>query len=216
MVMARHLDQVSMLRESLEEYLVLAEIGINFEKKNKGVLGYPSATLLFAVVDAIGSYHRGDPKFTVTVDGEPKPIIETGDHVLILNSGYFGCELSEHALREIYSLMRSSLTHNAVVGRGLSLHVGEVRPAIRATATGVELYLPGFLESCKKAMEKFIAVADKVVPTSKAVADLEAKTRVAEVRRSTEPRVPAVDFGQSAQASAMGSTPRPPRDYRKS
>ena len=217
-VMAQHDNAVSMLRESLDEYLELARLGIGFKKKNGGALGYPSAVCLLSVVDTIGSYHRGDSKFTVQIDGKPHPISATSEHVFILNSTYFGCDLPMSALKEIYALMRSSLVHNAVLGRGLDLFVGEERTDLRVTDAGVEMYLPGFLARCKSACEKFLAVADKIVPGSLAMKELAARTRIADVRRTAEPRVPAAPFpafGESAQASGMGRTEPRPKSFRR-
>ena len=203
--MAIHDNVVSMLREALPEYLTLARMGISHRKANGGALGYPSATSLFAVVDAIGSYHRGDPKFTVQVDGKAVTIDRTGDHILILNSAYFGFDLTGDALREIYRLNRSPLTHNAVVGDGQRLWVGEpVRPAIESKADGIHVYLPGFLERCEKAVEQFLAVADTVVPKSLAVEELNAKAA-----RSHDDEVKAWPGGitATAQVTGMGRLP---------
>jgi hypothetical protein len=205
-----------MLRESLAEYLELARLGTEFKKKNGGALGYPSAVCLLSIVDTIGSYHRADAGFTVMIEGKATPIATTSEHVFILNSPYFGCDLTMAALKEIYALMRSSLVHNAVLGRGLDLFVGEERTDLRVTADGVEMYLPGFLARCSRACESFLAVADKVVPNSQAMTELAARTRVADVRRTAETRVPASPWvGESAQASGMGRPEPPPRNFRR-
>src|SRR5436309_3414795 len=116
--MAIHEDYVSMVREALPEYLELARIGISHRKTNGGALGYPSAASLFALADAIGSFHRGDPSFTVQVDGRALTINETSDHVLILNAPYFGLTLTEDELRAVYRLSRCPLAHNALLAAG--------------------------------------------------------------------------------------------------
>ena len=91
-----HENYLSMLKESLPEYVRLARIGITTKKDEEGGgLGYPSATLLLAVVDINGSHLRkrqGAEPYTVTVPGTAKPqaIKNEGDHFLALNSAYRG------------------------------------------------------------------------------------------------------------------------------
>jgi len=173
---AIHDDAVSAVKEGLPEYLELARIGISHTKPGGGVLGLASATLLFAVVDAIGSYHRGDPKYTVPMDGKQRTINSTSDHIFILNSPYFGLAFTEDELHAIYRLGRSPLTHNALLGAGQWLFVGEPeREAIESKDEGIHVYLPKFLSLCEEAAKKFLAVADAVVPNSKAVQELIAK-----------------------------------------
>ena len=96
-----------MLRESLPEYLCVAGYCVAFRKDSSWIgagpdacLGYPAALMLFAIVDAIGSYHRADPNFRVTVDDKSVPIRKSGtQHFYILNSEYYGQALPEHIYR---------------------------------------------------------------------------------------------------------------------
>src|SRR6185369_2341974 len=109
--MSIHDNYLSMLRESLPEYVRLARVGIAFEKDNGGVLGYPSATLLLAVVDIVGSHLRkrqGIEPHTVVVPGTAKPqaIKNKGDHFLALNSTYFGYAFTQEQIDKLYELSR--------------------------------------------------------------------------------------------------------------
>src|SRR5712671_4009852 len=210
--MAIHETEAQMVREALPEYLELARIGSSLGKQpNGGVLGYPSATCLFAVVDTIGSYHRGDPSYTVQVEDKLMTINSTGDHILILNSPYFEYTFTEAGLRAIYSLGRSPLTHNALLGQGLLLWVGEPqRPAIEAKADGVHVYLPAFLERCEIATKRFLEVSDEVIPKSLAVRKLQAKaeeTYNEQAKTLMENIMRTLDAAPVAQASAMGGSP---------
>jgi len=202
--MGIHDNEVSMLREAFPEYLELARMGISHRKPNGGALGYPSATCLFALIDAIGSYHRGDPSFTVQIEGRPETIRRTGHHIRILNSRYFEFDLTLEQLEALYELSRSPLTHNASLGGGQWLWVGEpARPAIESKADGIHVYLPALLAACEKAVERFLAVADEVVPRSLAVENLRraAQRRSGQVR---EARANVEGLGGIATATGMG------------
>lgn len=198
---ALHPDEVSMLRESLPEYLTLANLGLGTTKPDGGILGYPTTQLLMAVVDAIGSYYREDPKYRVRVDGVDREIKTTSDHIFILNSDYFGFDFTEDQLRDIYQLCRSPLTHNAVVGNGHVLVIGRTTdPAFEFKDGVVVTSVAGLGEACRKAVGKFLPVLDKVVPGSKAIGDLQAKAD-----RAASKRAPGGAPGVfTTQASAFG------------
>ena len=53
--MAYHADPAHMVVEAIDEYLLMAEFGMNYQKPAGGILGYPTALLLLSVID-IGSY----------------------------------------------------------------------------------------------------------------------------------------------------------------
>ncbi len=202
--MGLHPDEVSMLRESLPEYLRLAEMGLGTTKPGGGVLGYPTTALLMAVVDALGSFVRGHSTFRVKIDSVDRVVEKASDHIFILNSDFFGFHFSEAQLRDIYGLCRSPLTHNAVVGRGHMLVPGDPSaPAFEFRDGVVETNLAGLLKACRTAVTVFLGVADSVVATSKAVRELREKAARAELLREGVPGTTA----PSASASAMGRKP---------
>jgi hypothetical protein len=60
-----------MLRESLPEYLLVADWCVRYQKDASwgadqvgGRLGYPAAVMLFCIADTIGSFHRADNQFS--------------------------------------------------------------------------------------------------------------------------------------------------------
>lgn len=166
-------DEVEMVRVSLREYLELARIGIN---RQAGVLGYPSATLLFAFIDAVGSYHRGNASFGVRVGGSDLGISTPEHHMRILNSEYFLLNLTSEQINRLYRLTRSPLTHNGLVGAGVVLWPGEPGGAAIEEIGGViHIRLAGLLTCCEEACERFLAVAHLIVPQSEAVRELREK-----------------------------------------
>ena len=82
-------------------------------------------------------------------------------------------------LETLYTLARSSITHNATLGRGLWLEVGDPkREAITQQADGLHIYLPALLGLCVAAVDAFGLVAHDVIPKSLANRELEDKTDV--------------------------------------
>jgi hypothetical protein len=68
--MAPHSSLVSMLRESLPEYVAVARMAVETTKPGRtasSFYGYPAAALLFAVVDSIGSYYRDDAAIAAVI-----------------------------------------------------------------------------------------------------------------------------------------------------
>jgi hypothetical protein len=173
--MAIHEDELKMAKLALPEYLTLSLAGVE-----TGGLGFPVATLLFSVVDIIGSYHRGDPGFTVAIDGEQLSIPSVEHHLRILNSKYFGepngFALSTTQINRLYTIARSRVTHNALIGEGCVLAEGESKlPAIAEVKGVIWIYLPEFWSRCRDAVERFMAVADTVIPNSAVVRELRDK-----------------------------------------
>ena len=124
-----HTSVTTMVKEALPEYVDMAGIAIKTRKENGGVHGFPAALLLFAVVDAIGSYYRYSD-LRVPVDGRTLAI--NGDdwrHFLVLNSPLYGQTLTESQLKSLYSQFRNPLTHNAGLRPGTALAVGDLSDA---------------------------------------------------------------------------------------
>jgi hypothetical protein len=118
--MAMHNSIPSMLEESLKEYIFVAECCVNFKKDDSwgenqtgGCLGYPAALIMLSIIDAIGSYAN----IKVNIDGKEKNI-KAGNitsHFYILNSKYYGQDLSEVQINKIKGFFRDTLSHNAVL-----------------------------------------------------------------------------------------------------
>lgn len=115
-----------MLKESLDETLEAAKYCVEYSKEESkwgqfntgGCLGYPAAILLFSIIDSIGSYHRKNANFFVTIDGKKEKINGDGwEHFKILNSKYFNLSLSLEFIKKAYSNFRSKLTHNSIMGK---------------------------------------------------------------------------------------------------
>src|SRR5262245_4629918 len=120
-----HSSIPSVLRESVTEYLEIARYAISTRKPSGGgCYGWPGALLLLAIIDVIGSYHRSGPKFTVIVDGKERHIRTDADHFLVLNSGYYGLNLSRKQIDAVYENFRCLLVHNASIAPGQVLSLG--------------------------------------------------------------------------------------------
>jgi hypothetical protein len=216
-MVAIHDDELAMLTESLPEFVALARLGIDSKKAKGGALGYPTAALLLAVVEIIGSHLRkreGVEPYVVPVPGTAKPqsIKNKGDHFLALNSPYFGYTFPSEQIGKLYEMSRCPLTHSAILGIGIRLHVDEPIPGgITFRADGAHISLPDFLQRCECAVALFIADAPTLLPDSAAVAELARKSySEANAEIIKELKANAGNWGQSVQASGMGTPPKRP------
>ena len=182
--MAIHDTTVSLLKESLPEYLHAAEFCINYRKETTrgnnqvgGCLGYPGTTLMFCILDAIGSYHRGLDDFSVKVNGKEMDIRnDSYHHFFILNSDYYKQQLSEANIKKLYKNYRNLLLHNAALAIDHFLLMGEPnktpfpicddRPHVNVTA---------FLRVSKEAVNLFMTRIDEIVPKSDQVKTIRQK-----------------------------------------
>ena len=173
--MALHTKVDEHVIENLKEFLKLAEIGLSSRKcdldgdfqKDKGCLGAPAAALLFSIVDAIGSYHRGD--YGLKVSNHRRPYIDQDGYVqfFILNSRYFGQTLSDEEVQFLYGQYRSNLSHSAAVSGGVLIyneHEAEAFP-LRNGARFVNLH--ALYELTKGALHSFIQESQSVIPRSR-------------------------------------------------
>lgn len=187
--MASHSSPASMLKESLVETLEAAKFCSDYRKTDKkwgdymtgGCLGYPGAILLFSIIDSIGSYFRKDPNLKISIESEIVSIDNDGwHHFKILNSKYFNQKLSKDFINEIYSKLRSFLTHNSVIGKNTMMIMNNESlndPKIKGqaflmgkTETGEAIYIISIKELwelCKYAVDEFSKDIDSVVPSSK-------------------------------------------------
>ena len=187
--MAIHATPTTMLMESLDESLEAAKFCVEYKKTDSkwgiyttsGCLGYPAGILLFSLIDTIGSYHKKDPKFKVTIDGKQDAINADGwEHFKILNYKYFNQPLSREFLAALYTKFRSCLTHNSVLGKGTLMYPdNSVIPSIAGSntafalgedKTGNEVYVIFMKELyhlCVAAVDEFKKDIDTIVPNSK-------------------------------------------------
>jgi len=176
-----------MLVDSLKEKIIAVDYCINYRKKvhdwgSNGCLGFPGATLLFSIADTLGSYFVGNNTFKIHVDGKSKEIRNTGDHLLILNSKYYGSQnLNPHIVKKLYTNYRSLLTHNSVLAFDHFMDIGvpEGPPfEIKKDANGVEtpcVNLLPFLGISKAAVDNFISDLDSILPFSKYAKNIKMK-----------------------------------------
>ncbi len=186
--MAYHETPASMLKESLVESLAAAKYCSDYRKtedkwgefKTGGCLGYPSAILLFSIIDTIGSYFRKDKSFKVTIDSKEQTIDSDGwQHFKILNSKYFNQNLSTDFIKALYLKFRSFLTHNSVLGENsvmimnndsLGQNISGQSFLIGKDKEGIDVYvisIEELWELCNKSVSIFTADIDTVVPNSK-------------------------------------------------
>ena len=188
--MATHATPASMLKESLDEYLETAKFCCDYKKSDgkwdkfqgNSCLGFPAAVLLFSIIDSIGSYFRKDKSFKIKIGAKDSSINSDGwEHFKILNSKYFGQNMSQEFMKAIYSKFRSPLIHNSVLGKNTILisETGPINEGIERIVFGEFLpqenlehhtylvNLQPLYELCKNAVEKFKKDIDEVVPNSK-------------------------------------------------
>lgn len=178
-----------MLKESLIENLEAAKYCVYYRKtdekwgefKTGGCLGFPSAIILFSIVDTIGSYFRRNDQFKIKIDNEEHSINSDGwEHFKILNSKYFGQSLSLDFIKALYSKFRNYTTHNSVLGKNTRMFLDDMAISpisyqSKAFAKSIDqnnevmylLSITEFYKICAFAVAKFIHDIDEVVPKSK-------------------------------------------------
>lgn len=165
-----HKDLASLLKESLPEYLNIAGLCISTQKGGGGVYGFPSALLLFTIVDTIGSCHRGDKSCSVTVNDKNRSI--NGDdhkHYFALNSKYYNQVLSEDQIKKVYDYYRCLLSHNASLPPGFGLELGAIgEPLFGLDAAGSirSVRLRPFYDQSVSAVTQFLQRVESVLSTS--------------------------------------------------
>ncbi len=154
--MAIHSSHRSMIRESLPEFLEVAEYCISYRKDpakwgSEGCYGYPANVLLLAIVDAIGSY---------VIGGRTRPHFDILNHQEFYNLG-----LSAAAIDRIYEAYRCLGTHNAVLGRDVILNIGNPSDPVYIEKDQLSfLNLVPFLTLSKQVVRRFLQRADQYVP----------------------------------------------------
>lgn len=156
--MATHSSLSALLKESIPEYLAIAEYCIYSRKDaeefgNSGCYGYPAALLLLTIVDTIGSY---------VLDGN------TENHFRILkHKDYYNLNLTKDELNIVYMKHRCLLAHNAALSYNSGLSIGEINSQIfEWRDQTLYLNLIPFLELSKKVTRYFLAHLDTLVADS--------------------------------------------------
>lgn len=156
--MAVHYSIPSMLQESLTEMVIAAEDCINFRKDPKvwgseGCYGYPSAILLFAIADSIGSYVIGG---------------STKRHFNILNhQNYYNLNLSKDVVDTLYKKYRCLLTHNTVMALDVVLDIGSKQSPMYEYKNGKHyLNLLAFLKITRIVVKNFLENSNNIVSNS--------------------------------------------------
>ena len=128
--MAIHTQKIELIKESLFELLHVVDYSIKYHKTDPniwgdhakgGVLGFPSAIILFSIIDFLGSVFYKNESFEIIIEGKKRKIKNTSQHIYILNSKYFNLDLSQTDLENIYTNFRSTLTHNSLMPGGYYL-----------------------------------------------------------------------------------------------
>jgi len=99
--MAYHTNPAEMVVEAIDEYLLMAEYGVNASKPGGGIFGYPTVLLLLSVIDILGSY-----------------AVPTKEHFQILRQSCFGLQLTTQQVKHIEHWYRNLLAHNGLIALG--------------------------------------------------------------------------------------------------
>jgi hypothetical protein len=121
-----------MLNDSLTELCTIAKYCINTKKVSSTVktqeecyFGFPAAIFLFTITDTVGSFYEGDSTFEIECESATVTIDGGGwQHFYILNSHYYGLNLSKEVIKEIYQAYRNLLIHNGSIPRDHFLAIG--------------------------------------------------------------------------------------------
>ena len=178
--MALHQKVDDHVIENLKEFLKLAEIGLSTLKadlegdmaKDTGCLGAPAAVLLFSIIDAIGSYHRKDR--TLKIKNHRRPFIDDDGYVqfFILNSHYFGQDLTGQEVIYFYGQYRSNLIHNAAVNAGMLIYNKE-ESEVFPKRNGVRVVnLHALFNATRDALRMFIEASQNVIAGSRVAKSL--------------------------------------------
>lgn len=180
--MGIHRDLPSLIRESLPEYLEVAEYCVTTEKpappgRRAGCYGYPAAVMLFSIVDTIGSFYKGRSDLKIEISGKPMRITRDGDqHFYVLNSEYYGQSLDQRTIEKLYKNFRSLLVHNASLAPSHFLLNERKLPALFPTLDGKpSVNLFAFLKKSQEAANLFLDRLDKIVPGSHQAANINRK-----------------------------------------
>ncbi len=135
-----HEDPSGMVIEAIDEYLLMAEYGINYQKGSGGILGYPSVLLLLSVIDILGSYEVG-----------------TKEHFQVLRHPCFDLPLTARQVKQIEQWYRNLLAHNGFIALGALLRPDDTGEAFVLDENGqpTTLRVRPLFRAVKLAWERF-------------------------------------------------------------
>ncbi|MBK7344155.1 MAG: hypothetical protein IPJ06_14335 [Saprospiraceae bacterium] len=182
--MAIHGDKFLLHREAIEETLESVRLLINYSKRVKssmwneseGCLGYPSAILLFSIVNAFGNLFFNSKISEIKIDTDKKTFA-------ILNSHYFSNQnIDYNILDNLYETFRSRLTHNlalpfnyimkpkSTTGKWYEISKNDNGEDVIST-----IYLLDLLELCVSAFNRLSDEHQEKFFNSKKISDLQYK-----------------------------------------
>ena len=175
----RHSAPESMVVEALEQNLMAVELALKHKARvvsansnAYGILGYPSAILMFSIIDTIGSHFRKSKvQPYILLDNTSVRITASGDqHFYILNSEYFDLKLTKDNIKAFYKIGRNTLNHNSLIGEELTLVASYNTPFLKVNDVSgkgkYEVHLFSFYEACVSAIEKFKLNKDEILANS--------------------------------------------------
>jgi hypothetical protein len=164
----------SIRAESFKEVLTIAKYCVETRKTKKdhpkydgGIYGYPAVILLLPCIDSMGKY-LADKKYKVTVD-EKEVKIKADKRFLVLNSNYFGLNLSELEMECLYKKFRNNILHEVIledviltaktdedIFKFKDVKAVEISKKKTSVEGGVEISVPNFYKLCEKAITTFL------------------------------------------------------------
>ncbi|OOG77819.1 hypothetical protein B0E43_03385 [Algoriphagus sp. A40] len=172
-----------MIEEALDELITCAKFSVFYDKKfgNKlgrvvtGNLGYPSAIILFSIIDIIGNCFKDKKDLEMIVDGKNVRVISKKDEssFFILNSKYFNQNLTNEEIKYLYNRFRSKLIHNGLIGAEAKMFPTSTKHKtafFSTTSEGKGRYsvsLEELFYLCEKAINMFKIDLKEVVESSR-------------------------------------------------
>jgi hypothetical protein len=109
--MAIHAHLWDLAQEAVDEYLLTIKGCLAHRKPDGGCLGFPSTLLMLCLIDAFGTYLRGDE---VVIEGKHHKIT-LSEPFRALNHPLFALNLTSRQIKIIEKAYRNRLAHNAMI-----------------------------------------------------------------------------------------------------
>ena len=154
-----HETPKTMVIESLDESIFAVKLLLSHFKTSeeftpfrRGVLGYPATILMFSIIDTLGYLLIGE---LVSIDGLNKQI-DKKNTFRVLNSKFFGLDLTSVVIDKLYNYCRNQLTHNATLPKHFTLSLSDSVTFIQTTDLTEKgkyvIHLLGMEKACLKAI----------------------------------------------------------------
>lgn len=159
--MGNHITKFGLHKEAMKEVLESVCLLLNYDKSKKpsdwedkiGCLGIPAMILLCSYINAFGNLFHGEKINGIKIRNDKNTF-------QILNSEYFGQNLSKSALDNLYDIYRNKLTHNLSLQDNYSIQTKSDERWFELTKnqTGKEaistVYLKNLFKLCNEAYKK--------------------------------------------------------------